>query len=246
MSKKLLNINKVLPKNVLDILHLAGSIGDSMRTKVFCVGGFVRDILLEVDNYDIDLVIEGNGLAFANKLSDRLKAALVLYKRFGTAAVTTKDSLKIDIATARREYYKSPGTLPEVKFASIRDDLKRRDFTINTMAISLNSKTFNRFMDFFHGQLDLKKRLIRVLHDKSFIDDPTRIYRAIRFEQRYNFTISDDTEKLIIAAVGLGMLKKITRQRFNKEIELVRCEKLPSRVFARIKQFIGEKDVSQG
>jgi len=246
MHKTLLNINKVLPKNVLDILCLAGNIGDSMRAKVFCVGGFVRDILLKVDNYDIDLVIEGNGLAFAKELSDRLKGTLVIYKRFGTATVTTKDSLKIDIATARKEYYKSPGKLPEVKFASIRDDLKRRDFTINTMAISLNSKTCNRLMDFFHGQLDLKKRIIRVLHDNSFIDDPTRIYRAIRFEQRYNFTISDDTERLIRAAVGLGMLKKITGQRLNKEIELIRCEKSPSRVFARIKQFIGEKDVSQG
>lgn len=246
MDTILLRMKKALPIKILDILHLAGRIGDRRKALVFCAGGFVRDILLKVDNLDIDLVIEGNGLKFAKEFADKVKGSLILYKRFGTAIVTTGDNLKIDIATTRTEYYKSPGVLPSVSFSSIRDDLQRRDFTINAMAVSLNTKAYGRFMDLFHGRRDLEKGIIRVLHDRSFIDDPTRIYRAIRFEQRYNFTISDDTERLMRLAIGLGMLKKITKQRLKKEIELIHSEKTPSRVFARIKQFVGEDDVSQG
>jgi len=246
MDNVLLKIKNILPKTVLDILRLAGSIGDYGQVPVFCAGGFVRDVLLMVNNLDIDLVVEGNGPGFAKELSDKLRGTLVLYKRFGTATVTTKDNLRIDVATARTEYYQSPGVLPRVSFSSMIDDLQRRDFTINAMAFSLNSESYGRLMDLFNGQRDLKNMIIRVLHDKSFIDDPTRIYRAIRFEQRYNFAISDDTERLIRDAVGLGMLEKIDGYRLKKEIELARSERLSSRVFARIKQLTGDRDVSQG
>lgn len=244
MTEILLDINKVLPKKVLDILLLAGSIGDSMCIKVFCVGGFVRDALLHYHNLDIDIVVEGNGMEFAKELSSLLKGTLVLYRRFGTATVATRDNFKIDIATARIEHYEFPGALPMVSFSSIKDDLQRRDFTINAMSFSLNKVPWSRLLDPFNGKRDLEKGIIRVLHNKSFIDDPTRIYRAVRFEQRYDFVICDETERLIKEAIELGALNKVSEYRIKKEKALVQAEKNPSKVFDRLEQFIGERDVS--
>ena len=244
MDNVLLKVKNILPKKVSDILSLAGRIGDDRQVQVCCVGGFVRDILLHLNNLDIDIVVEGNGIEFAKELSEELKGKLVSYRRFGTATVTTQDSLRIDIATARREYYEFPGALPRVNFASMKDDLQRRDFTINAMAFSLNKVSWSRLIDLFNGKQDLKEGIIRVLHNKSFVDDPTRIYRAVRFEQRYDFAICDETERLIRQAIELGVLNKVSEHRIKKEKALVRVEKNPSKVFNRLKQFIGVSYVS--
>jgi tRNA nucleotidyltransferase (CCA-adding enzyme) len=158
-----------------------------------------------------------------------------VHKKFGTATVVLPDKFKIDIATARSESYRHPAALPEVKFTYIRDDLYRRDFTINAMAIRLNRKGLGALLDFFGGERDLRMRKIRVLHDESFVDDPTRIFRAVRFEQRYNFVIEKHTEGLIKKAVSLEMFDKTQKQRLRDELILILKEDEPLRAVLRMK-----------
>ncbi|MFN3396183.1 MAG: CBS domain-containing protein, partial [Thermodesulfovibrionales bacterium] len=161
------------PLSVVEMLKLAGEVADTMGFVAYLVGGSVRDLIMGHENLDIDIVIEGDGIAFAREFSKRLDARLRTHERFGTAQVFTKE-LKIDVATARTEYYESPGALPTVETSSIKKDLYRRDFTINTLAIKLNPKDFGLLIDFFGGQRDIREKTIRVLHNLSFIEDPTR------------------------------------------------------------------------
>jgi tRNA nucleotidyltransferase (CCA-adding enzyme) len=226
-----------IPDSVEGILKTAGSIGDSQNVKVFAVGGFVRDLLLGIGNLDIDIAVEGDGLKFAQSLSGKLNGSLIMHKQFGTA--TIEASCKVDIATARSECYKSPAAYPRVKPGKIKDDLKRRDFTINAIALSLNANRFRKIVDFFNGIEDLKNGIIKVLHDKSFIDDPTRIFRAVRFEQRYDFKIDAHTLRLIDDAVKAGMLEQLKKQRKDKEITLISKEKNARKMFQRLKGLAG-------
>lgn len=236
MRKILLLTKHTLPWKVLDILELAARVGTRNKTKVFCAGGFVRDILLNVCNFDIDLTVEGDCLSFAKAFADELKGNFVFYKLFNTATVVSKDYGKVDMAMARKEHYQQPAALPKVEPGSIEDDLARRDFTINAMAISLNGNKRGALIDPFKGRKHLQKKIIRVLHDRSFMDDPTRIYRAARFEQRYGFAIEPRTEALIRQAIGLGMLDRLSDSRTAKEIGLIKLEKTQEKIFARIEQ----------
>jgi tRNA nucleotidyltransferase (CCA-adding enzyme) len=226
-----------IPSNVAGILEAAGFVGDSHQVKVFAVGGFVRDLLLGLGSLDIDIVVEGDGLKFAKSLSDKLNGSLIVHEQFGTA--TIEALYKVDIATARSEHYKSPAVYPDVKPGTIQEDLNRRDFTINAISLSLNENTFKQVVDFFNGIEDLKNGIIRVLHDKSFIDDPTRIFRAVRFEQRYNFKIDAHTRQLIDTAIKAGMLDKLKKQRKDKEITLISKEKNALKMFKRLKAVAG-------
>ena len=245
MKETLQKMEKLLTPQIQDFLRLSGKLANSNGQRAYCVGGFVRSMLLGIDNFDIDITIEGDGLLFARRLAEKLKGSLTLHKQFATATVLAKH-FKIDVATAREEIYKYPAAYPKVFFSTIRKDLKRRDFTINAMAISLNSRGFGKLLDFFNGADDLRKKSIKVLHDKSFIDDPTRIFRAVRFEQRLNFTISKNTQRLIKDAVAIGLLDKIGKNRLKKEIDLIKREKAPKKVFKRLKQLLGENNVSNG
>ena len=245
MEKTLKEMEKRLSPEIQDLLKLSGKLASSNGERAYCVGGFVRSILLGIENFDIDITIEGDGLAFAKRLANKLKGSLVLHKQFATATVSTKD-IKIDVATAREEIYKHPGAYPKVSFSTIRKDLKRRDFTVNSMALLLNSRGMGKLIDFYDGVDDLRKKSIKVLHDKSFIDDPTRIYRAVRFEQRLGFTISRNTQRLIKDAVAMGLLNKIGKNRLKKEIDLIKRERTSKKIFKRLKQFLGEENVSNG
>ncbi len=158
------------------------------------VGGFVRDLFLGIKNYDLDIVVEGEGIKFARELGKDLGGRVRSHEKFGTAIVILADGFKIDVATARREFYEYPAAFPKVELSSIKKDLYRRDFTINAMAIQLNQKYFGKLIDFFGGQRDLRKGIVRVLYNLSFVEDPARIIRAIRFEQRYNFKMDRTTE----------------------------------------------------
>jgi tRNA nucleotidyltransferase (CCA-adding enzyme) len=231
----LTRMNKGLPKSMLDILKLAGSLANRRGYRIFAVGGFVRDILLGAKNLDIDIVLEGDGLKFARELATLLKGSLIVHKRFGTASIVAGPN-KIDIATARTEYYEYPAALPNVRFGSIKQDLYRRDFTINAMAVSLNKKSFGELIDFFHGQRDLNAGIIRILHNLSFVEDPTRIFRAVRFEQRYNFTIDKHTKKLIKTAISLDMFSRTQKQRLRDELIFILSEKKPARALSRMHQ----------
>ena len=228
-----------LPGEVLERLRFIGNVADELNYPAYVVGGFVRDLLLGVDNFDLDIVIEGSGIKFAEELSRRLSAHLTRHRMFGTATVVTPDKIKIDIATARRETYEHPGSLPAVTFGTIRDDLSRRDFSINAMAFSISKGNFGKLIDFFQGRPDLKNKTLRILHDLSFIDDPTRILRIIRFTERYNFKISPHTLRLIREAVESKGLDRINKQRLRDELILLLKEDNPVKCIRRLDKLCG-------
>lgn len=216
-----------LPADIMGLLKGAGELGREMGIPVYVVGGFVRDLLLKTPNHDIDLVAEGNGLAFAEALAARLGGRVRVHRKFLTSAVLFPGpdgrQWRVDVATARLEYYESPAAMPTVEHSSIKMDLYRRDFTINALAIRLDTTPMGQIVDFFGGQRDLKDGVIRVLHTLSFVEDPTRCLRAVRFERRYGFRIGPSTEKLIHNAVSLGMLDKLSPARIFNEFGHV-CE----------------------
>jgi tRNA nucleotidyltransferase (CCA-adding enzyme) len=235
-----------LPKEILDLIHLAQEVSCRQNIPAYLVGGFVRDLLLGVKNFDLDIVVEGDGIEFAQELSSILKAKILAHRRFGTATITIDHNFKIDITSARKEYYPAPAHLPVVQPGSLRDDLLRRDFTINAMAINIGCTDFGNLIDLFGGKRDLKQKKIRILHALSFIDDPTRILRAVRFEQRYNFKIEPGTLKELQEAVKLDMLQKVQPQRIRDELMLILKEERPLKQLKRLQAlarfaFISEK-----
>ena len=217
-----------LPKDVLDILEKAGALGRSRQTPVYVVGGFVRDLLLKTPNHDIDLVVEGDGIGFARAFAGVLGGRVRVHKKFLTIVVIFPGAggkeERVDVATARLEYYESPAALPTVEHSSIKMDLYRRDFTINALAIRLDCEPMGEIVDFFGGQKDIRDRVIRVLHTLSFVEDPTRCLRAVRFEQRYHFRIGPATEKLIKNDVSLKLLDKLSPSRLFNEFEHICAE----------------------
>jgi tRNA nucleotidyltransferase (CCA-adding enzyme) len=208
------------------------------------VGGIVRDLLLERSNFDIDLVIVGSAIDFTQKLNRELNAKIKIYQKFNTAKLVFVDGLEIDFATSRKERYKKPAALPEIIASDLKSDMFRRDFTINALALSLNKKDYGVLIDYFNGKLDIQNKIIRVLHDNSFIDDPTRIIRAIRFEQRLGFKISEHTEKLIKQAVDFNIFEKLSSYRLTNELELIYKEKNAGKIKNRIKQLCGQDLIS--
>src|SRR3989338_4893028 len=230
---------KKLPKEILDLLYLAEDIAFQNNMRAYLVGGFVRDLLLGVKNLDLDIAIEGDGIKFAEELSDRLNSKLIRHRRFGTATIASRHNLKIDIATARKEFYPKAAHLPVVSPGTLRDDLFRRDFTINAMSISIMKEDFGSLIDLFEGRADLKHKKIKILHSLSFIDDPTRILRAIRFEKRYNFRLEPQTLKLLKEAVHLKMLQQVQPQRIRDELVLLLKEGRALKQIMRLRQLGG-------
>ncbi len=226
-----------LPEHIEKILEDIGNTADNMGLGAYAVGGFVRDLLLGMENYDIDIVIEGDGIAFAERYAASVAGRVKSHQRFGTAVIIFPDGFKIDVATARTEYYEYPTALPVVELSSIKKDLYRRDFTINTLAIKLNKKDFGYLIDFFGGQRDIKEKTIRVLHNMSFIEDPTRIYRAIRFEQRFGFKIARHTQNLIHSATKIDLFHRLAGLRLFTELLLILREADPSKPVARMSEF---------
>lgn len=224
------------PQKVYALLRKAGETAEAMGMNVYLVGGSVRDMLLGQANLDIDLVIEGDGILFAKELSSHLEAKARSHPRFGTAQIIL-DDLKLDVATARTEYYESPAALPKVETSSIKKDLYRRDFTINTLAIKLNRKDFGRLIDFFGGQRDLKEKTIRVLHNLSYIEDPTRAFRAVRFAERFGFKLSKHTENLIRSAIQMELFEKLSGSRIYEELLIAFNETNPVKTLKRLSDY---------
>jgi tRNA nucleotidyltransferase (CCA-adding enzyme) len=222
-----------LQGRLLDTLIAAGETGAKMGFQAYVVGGFVRDLILRVPNQDIDLVIEGDGIKFAREFAKKFGARMRSHKKFKTAVVIFPDGFKVDVATARWEYYEYPAAMPTVALSSIKLDLYRRDFSINTLAVKLNSGEFGTIIDFFGGQRDIKDRIIRVLHSLSFVEDPTRVFRAIRFEQRFKFRIGKHTLKLIKNAKALNLFSKISGKRLSTELRLMLSESDPRSAIER-------------
>ncbi len=225
-----------MPMRQRHLLKQICRLADERGLAVYLVGGVVRDLFLKRENWDLDLTVEGDGVAFARLVADRYRAGLAVFERFATARLTFPDGLKMDIATTRRESYAQPAVLPTVQPASIEEDLYRRDFTINAMAVQLNSGQFGRLLDVYGGQRDLRARTIRVLHAGSFQDDPTRIFRAIRFEQRFGFRLERTTLRLLAQAASTNLIQQLSGPRLQNEILLLFAEHDPVRAIARLAQ----------
>lgn len=225
-----------LPNQILDILETAGEMAEELGTQAYVVGGFVRDILLTKSNFDLDLVVEGDGIAFAKKLARRMEGRAKYHRKFKTAVVILPDGQRVDVATARLEYYEYPAALPTVELSSIKMDLYRRDFTINALAVHINPSSFGKLVDFFGSQRDLKDRTVRVLHALSFVEDPTRIMRAVRFEQRYGFRIGGQTLSLIKNALKLNLINKLSGYRLMHELRLILDEETAQKSIRRLNE----------
>lgn len=225
-----------LPKDIMSLLNTIAESADRMGVSAYVVGGFVRDLLLRIGNLDMDIVIEGDGIKFSRALGKELNAKVVSHQKFGTAVVCLPDGFKVDVATARTEYYKHPAALPTVEMSSIKSDLFRRDFTFNSLALRLNGKDAFTLLDFFNGQRDLKDKVVRVLHNLSFIEDPSRAFRAVRFEQRLGFRIGRQTEAFIKHAVKKKFIEKLSGARLYNELVLILKEPYPLNCLRRMKE----------
>lgn len=230
-------IEERLSKHLIDLLKKIGKVANEIGCGAYVIGGFVRDLLLYRNNEDVDIVIEGDGIAFAKKYAQLVGARVHIYGKFGTAVVIFPDGFKIDVASARMEYYKFPAALPTVEMSSIKLDLFRRDFTINTLAIQLNPERFGTLIDFFAAQKDIKEKAIKVLHNLSLVEDPTRVFRAIRFEQRFGFNIGKLTSGLIENAVKMDFFKRLSGRRVFSELKQILGEENPTPSIVRLNDY---------
>ena len=226
-SQSGLHLMQRLPRRIVRLLREFGRLADEEGIRLYLVGGVVRDLLLRRRNWDLDLTVEGDGIAFAHLVTQRYGAGLALFERFATARLVFPDGLKVDIASARSESYANPAALPDVATASLKQDLFRRDFTINAMAIQLNEDRWGALLDPFGGRQDLKKKTLRVLHDRSFVDDPTRIFRAIRFAERFEFRIEPRTERLLVRAANANLVARLSGPRLANELLALMNERHP-------------------
>jgi tRNA nucleotidyltransferase (CCA-adding enzyme) len=226
-----------LPESIQSLLAEFGRVGDELGYSVYAVGGFVRDLLMRVENFDMDIVVEGDGIRFAEEFEKKFPCRIRTHKKFGTAIILFPEGLKIDVATARLEVYDSPAALPTVERGSIKMDLYRRDFTINTLAIQVNPKAFGELIDFFGGVKDIKEKVVRVLHNLSFVEDPTRVFRAIRFEQRLGFQIAKHTQNLMKNAMKMGFMERLSGGRVLSELILILQEEMPIPALRRMRDF---------
>ncbi|HSV43712.1 MAG TPA: hypothetical protein VLJ10_04075 [Candidatus Bathyarchaeia archaeon] len=206
-----------LGDTAVDMIRRIGAYADQQGVRAFLVGGIVRDLFLRRDNKDIDVVVETDAIDFARRFAVSRSLNVVAHPQFRTATLCGASGLHVDFVTARKERYPRPGALPMVTPAGLSQDLFRRDFTINALAASINALTFGQVMDEYHGLTDIKRGVIRVFHERSFIDDPTRILRAVRFEQRLGFRFSPSTRRWLGEAIKARAEQTVSEPRYFKE-----------------------------
>jgi len=226
-------LEEYLPREMLKLVRDAGEKANKLGQELYLVGGVVRDMFLRRANFDLDLVVEGDAIKLAQELIKGSQAKLTVHSRFGTAKISYAN-FNLDLATARRETYRRPGALPTVQPGRLTDDLCRRDFSINAMALCLTPQRFGELIDLYNGRDDLNQQLIRILHLNSFIDDATRILRALRYEQRLNFELETKTAELL--RHDIDMLDTISGDRIRHELELILKENYPERVLKRAEE----------
>jgi len=230
-------IEQYLPQQLLELVKDISAQAAKLGQRVYLVGGVVRDLLLRDPSlrsgprFDLDLVVEGNAVKLAQQVAETSQAKLLAHHRFGTAKLRY-ENFTLDLATARKETYARPGALPTVTPGTLKDDLIRRDFSINAMAISLAANDYGELVDHHQGKNDLEHRLIRILHPGSFSDDATRILRGVRYEQRFGFELETQTAQLLKR--DIPMLDTISGDRIRHELELIFKEKQPELVIRRL------------
>jgi tRNA nucleotidyltransferase (CCA-adding enzyme) len=222
---------RYLPSDLLEIARDVSEQAAKSGQRVYLIGGIVRDLRLGCPNFDLDLVVEGDAVKLAQQVAKSGQAKLLAHHRFGTAKLKYRD-FTVDLATARKETYSRPGALPEITPGTIKDDLIRRDFSINAMAISLSPKDYGELVDLYGGMSDLEHHLIRTLHPDSFRDDATRILRGVRYEQRFGFEFETETARLLQRDVP--MLDTISGDRIRHELELIFKEERPELAIKRL------------
>lgn len=254
-------LENALPAARLALLKAAAEVAHQQHAAIYIVGGFVRDLLLDRPSLDFDLVVEGDAIALARALAERYGGRFTSHSRFGTAkwhsgeirpqladALRARDHLtgsadgirpedlpeSLDLVTARIEFYTHPTALPTVERGSIKLDLHRRDFTINTLALRLDGRHYGELHDYWGGLNDLRHGKVRVLHSLSFVDDPTRMLRAVRFEQRFQFEIEERTLELLDEA--RSMLDRVSGDRIRHELDHILDEPSAPQALARLKQ----------
>jgi tRNA nucleotidyltransferase (CCA-adding enzyme) len=224
-------IEQYLPRQLLDLVKNISEHAGEQGQRVYLVGGIVRDMLLGYPNFDIDLVVEGDAAELAQQVAETSQARFLAHRRFGTAKLKY-DNFTLDLATARKETYTRPGALPTVTPGTLKDDLFRRDFSINAMAISLASNDYGELIDSCDGESDLEHHLIRILHPESFSDDATRILRGVCYEQRFGFGFETETARLLER--DIPMLDTISGDRIRHELEHILEEERPELVIKRL------------
>lgn len=257
-------LEKALAEPVLALVRYISQKAYGMGVVPYFVGGLVRDLLLGQPVVDVDMVIEGDAIALARRLADALGGRVRAHKRFRTAKWLLSERvwrqvtslvpddvdlynelpLSVDFVTARTEFYTYPTALPQIERSSITQDLHRRDFTINTLAIRLDPDHWGELLDFYGGEADLHNGIIRVLHSLSFVDDPTRILRAARLESRMGFHLDPRSEELISDA--LPLLKRVSGDRVRHELELIFREDEPERALRRLEELGGLQHIHPG
>jgi len=219
------------------LLRVAGKVGEGLGLPIFAVGGVIRDLLQGRVALDVDLAVEGDGVAFARQLRDEIGGTLVVHGDFATASIegatppTGPPFGRIDVASARREQYEAPGALPKVSPASIQEDLRRRDFSVNALAMALQPSTFGRLLDPLGGQRDLRERRLKPLHPLSFVEDPTRVFRAARYAARLGLRLDRSARRAIELALRVGGYPALSGQRLHVEIDLMAAETTGWRAF---------------
>jgi tRNA nucleotidyltransferase (CCA-adding enzyme) len=220
------------------LLRVAGKVAEGLGMPVFAVGGFVRDLLAGRNAPDVDLVVEGDGVCFARQLREEIGGKAAVHDTFGTASIEGAAGPggvplgRIDIASARRERYDAPGALPVVSAAAVGEDLGRRDFSVNALALALRPSAFGQLLDAVGGRRDLGKRRLRPLHPLSFVEDPTRIFRAARYAARLGFRLGAEGHRALTLALAVGDYPALSGARLRAELELMASESRPWRGFA--------------
>ena len=238
-------LETALPADRLVLLKIIATVAYEQRAALYIVGGFVRDLLLERPSLDFDLVVEGDAIALARALAERYGGRVTGHSRFGTAKwrlaerngenpgkIKVEGLQSVDLVSARTEFYTHPTALPTVERGSIKLDLHRRDFTINTLALRLDGRHYGELHDYWGGLSDLRAGLVRVLHSLSFVDDPTRILRAARFEQRFAFRIEQRTMQLLLEARPL--IERLSGDRIRHELNQILTSSIAPQVISRL------------
>ncbi len=232
-----------LDKAQLAYLENIGQAAQDLNMRAFLVGGAVRDLILGHSCKDLDVAIEGDVTKVAQGFAHAMEGELVLHKSFGTATVTLKSGYTIDFAMTRVEKYKKPGAMPTVSSGDIYADLARRDITINAMAIIVSPQGFGELIDEFNGLEDLQSKTVKVLHEKTFDDDPTRLFRVVRYSERLGFTIDEWTLNLMTKAVEGECLTTVSTSRIQRELEYIGEENKKEKMLNRLNEIMGEDPV---
>jgi len=238
-------LKKYSDRQLKKILKAVGETADMMDLRAYCVGGMVRDILMGFRHKDVDIVVEKEGIKFAYRLGEKLKGRVSAHKKFNTAVIKLPDR-EIDVATLRKEYYEFPGALPDVSEGTLKQDLARRDFTVNAMAVQVSpSSEYGKLIDYFGGRNDIKNKKIKILYPLSFIEDPTRIFRAARFEKRFGFKITADTLDRIKSAVKMDIQNEVSSDRIKEELLLIFNENAPHEILLRLDELGAMKFINE-